>query len=228
MKRMLLSSVMAGVLVLLCVSLTGVANAGSLDDARVALRVGPVVPTAKACLLDNTGVATDCVDWEPNDPVNTFGSTAHYYLVVGQAATGVGGLSIGLDYTNLFLGFTSCADGLEFTNNGWPASGGGNRITWTTCPAPAGLQAQVASGIQVVFGAFYVYKYGADTSFNIVQNPLSGDAELAVGDCGAVVSFLSPLAAASIGVGGTAGYNPCGEIPTEPTTWGNLKSRFGE
>jgi hypothetical protein len=232
MKRMLLTTAAAGVLVLLCVSLSGVAYAGSLSNARVALRVGPYVPASKACLETNTGVATDCVDWDNqvNDPTNTNGSTANYYLIVGQAATGVGGLSLGLDYTNLFVTFTSCTDGLEFTNNGWPASGGGNRITWTSCPAPAGLQATTPSGIQVVFGAFYVYKYGVDTQFKIAKNQLSPgteDDELVVGDCGAAESPLSILAGAIVGVGSAEGYNPCGKIPTENTTWGELKGRFG-
>jgi hypothetical protein len=222
---------MAGVLVLLCVSLTGVANAGSLSDARIALRVGPSIPSTKACLPANTGVATDCVDWEPQDVAT---GISYYYLTVGQAATGVGGISFGVEYTGLlFVNFINCTDGIPFTNNGFPASGGGNRLTWTTCPqagsddpAISNMQATVPSGIQVCFGAFYIYKYGQNMTFDISPNHLDSGDELAVGDCGAAVSFLSPLAGAKVGIGTAQGYNPCGAIATEPTTWGKLKSRF--
>jgi hypothetical protein len=226
---MLLTTAVAGVLVLLCVSLSGVAYAGSLDNARVALRAVPTsVPPAKYCLPANTGVDIDCADFVTNDPSNSGIST--YYLIVGQAATGVGGLSLGLEYTDLFVVFTSCTDGLEFTNNNWPASGGGNRITWTSCPAPTGLQATTANGIQVVFGGFYIYKYGVNTTFSIAKNQLSPgteDDELVVGDCGAAESPLSILAAAKVDIGSGPGYNPCGIIPTEAVTWGDLKGRFG-
>jgi len=227
---------MATMLVLLGVSLTGVANAGSLDDARIALRVGPSIPSTKACKPANTQVDTDCVGWSAQDEAGV-GAISYYYLTVGQAATGVGGISFSVEYppADLLVSFINCTDGIPFTNGGFPASGGGNRLTWTTCPQASSpdltisdMQATVPSGIQVCFGAFYIYHYAANSEFQIAPNHLSSGDELAVGDCGAAVSFLSPLAAAKIGIGTTDGYNPCGQIAAEPTTWGDLKGRFGE
>jgi len=233
---MLLTTAGAVLIGLLCVSLTGVASAGTLANARVMLHIGPspAVPSAKACLPAQTGVQTDCLDWVTNDTNFPAGSTKRYSLVVTQAVDGVGGLSCGIEYSgNLFCGFDLCTDGLEFSNNSWPNSGGGNRITWTTCGATVALPdryAVTASGLQVVFGSFYVYSYGGDGFFQVTKNPLSpgpDDDELAVGSCAAQTDFLSSLAGGRIDIGAAGpGYNPCGVVPTEPATWGDLKNRF--
>lgn len=219
-------------------------HAGLLDNATVALRVGPAVPSAKACLPENTGVGDDCHDFPTRDP-DVGPGIARYYLIVTEALEGVGGLSLGIRYGDcLAVTFDLCTDGLEFTNNGWPESGGGNRITWTTCPAPDGLQAVTNDGIHVCFGSFYVYKYGESTLFEITKNPLSPgpeDDELVVGNCSAVESPLSILAGGMIGIG-TDGRNPCccfdppfaplspvydcTPVPAAPVTWGRLKTRY--
>jgi len=179
--------------------------------------------------------------------------TRRYALVVTQAVDGVGGLSCGIEYSsNLFVGFDLCTDGLEFSNNGWPGSCGGNRITWTTCgrtldPAYADRYSQTAGGLQVVFGSFYVYTYGGDGFFQVIKNPLSPgteDDELAVGSCTAETSFLSYLAGGRIDIGNAGpGYNPCfldpllyssspavssscNPAPVTPSTWGGVKARY--
>lgn len=201
----------------------------SLDRVGVCLRVGPYVPASKACLPQNTGIESPAYSYSTEDPNVAAGSTANYYLSVARAREGVGALSFGIEYEDLFVTFTSCTDGLEFPNNGWPASGGGNRITWTTCPAPAGLQAETADGLQVCFGAFYVYKYGTPTMFSIIRNPLEPgpeDDELAVSDCNGEVSYLSILLATQVGVGTTWSYNGCLHGPVAPATWGGVKSRY--
>jgi len=240
--------------VVLLLLTAGPALAGSiLADARVVLHIGPTPapPSAKACLPVNTGVQEDCSSWDVYDTDFTVaGMTTRYALVITQAQEGVGGLSCGIEYTgNLFATFDLCTDGLEFSNNGWPGSGGGNRITWTTCggsldPNYADRYALTASGLQVVFGSFYVYTYGGDGVFRIIKNPLSpgtDDDELAVGTCAAQTTFLSILAAGWIGIGECQGYNPCSVFfrsdsalpsgcdpsPVIPTTWGGVKSRYG-
>jgi len=229
------------------------ALAGALATARVGLHIGPTPapPAAKACLPANTGVQDDCRNWSSNDADFTAGMSARYALIVTQAVDGVGGLSCGIQYSgNLYVGFDLCTDGLEFSNNGWPDSGGGNRITWTTCgasldPNYADRYALTASGLQVVFGSFYVYTYGGDGYFQIVKNPLSpgtDDDELAVGSCAAQTDFLPLAAAGRIGIGNCQGYNSCivfapqsnlasqGDcfpVAVTPSTWGGVKSRYG-
>jgi len=216
----------------------GIALAGTLDNARVMLYVGPspAAPSSKACQPANTGVDVDCKTWDMVDADFTEPAmTTRYALVVTLAQDGVGGLSVGIEYSsNLFCGFDLCTDGLEFSNANWPKSGGGNRITWTTCgaelaPEYADRYSQTTSGLQVVFGSFYVYTYGGDGFFNIVKNKLSPgdqDDELAVGSCEAVTSFLPLAAGGQVSIGSGSGYNACLETPVEPTTWGGVKSRF--
>jgi len=214
------------------------AHAGTLDNARVMVHVGtsPAAPSSKACQPAYTGVDVDCQTWDMVDANFTgAGMTTRYALVVCRAVDGVGGLSLGIEYSpNLFCGFDLCTDGLEFSNYEWPKSGGGNRITWTTCgaelaPSYADRYSETASGLQVVFGSFYVYTYGGDGFFNVVKNKLSPgeqDDELAVGSCGAVTSFLPLSAGGQISIGSGSGFNACLDTPVVPTTWGGVKSRF--
>jgi hypothetical protein len=214
----------------------------ALSNVKVILRIGPAVPPQESCLPENSGVEVNCQSLFDDAfyDLDAGPGSVRYYLLVAEAPEGVGGLSLGIRYGGgLFVTFTSCTDGLEFTNNGWPSSGGGTRITWTSCPAPAGLQAQTVNGIQVCFGSFYVYKYGVSTVFQITKNPLGPgpeDDELVVGNCSAVEFPLPTFYAGMIGIGDCPGYLPCWHhsappgdctpTPVTPVTWGQVKTRY--
>ena len=128
-----------------------------------------------------------CSEYVTEWPV---GVSADIWLVaVSRSLPGIGALSCGIRYDNGAEGgetmtngigvdlyeWTLCASGLEFPNcitgspaDEWPASGGGNRITWD---ASADCQTTEfgGDGIHAVAGFFYVYAYSPDL-FEIIVN----------------------------------------------------------
>jgi hypothetical protein len=169
-------------------------------------------------------------------------SGADVYLVVARAypGPGIAGVSCGISYNATsgagvdVLGWTLCAD-LEFTNSGlngeWPASGGGNRITWVST---TNCQRTVIDpdGVHAIAGVFYVYAYSEDY-FSLDLNQNLQFPEFAVADCSAQVTYLSvsepqPYGHAGCVGFGTLGWTPCygGFIPTESMTWGKLKTKY--
>jgi hypothetical protein len=172
-------------------------------------------------------------------------SSADVYLVVarGQPGPGIAGISCGIQYdprpqngVDMF-GWTLCAD-MEFTNAGpngvWPASGGGNRITWSM---EDNCQRTVINpdGVHAIAGAFYVYAYSEDY-FSVTPNMNLVIPEFAVADCSAQASYFSLNAdMGTVGFGSitdgsfAGGLNPCVgwfTIPTKSTTWGQLKTKY--
>jgi hypothetical protein len=178
------------------------------------------------------------MQWDLADP------KIDIYLVIagGAAVQGIAGVSCGIEYNpssgqglDMFA-WTLCAD-LEFTNVGpngeWPESGGGNRITWADNCQTTVLG---SDGAHAVAGCFYVYAYGPDT-FKVTANKnLESGPELAVASCAAETDQL-PFgrgAFVTVSAGGTQqGCNPCTEadrdcegVPVQPSTWGDIKSKF--
>lgn len=224
MKRMLLTCTLAAI----CLCLAAAAFAGSLDNARVSLH-------AKAWTAKNV-----CTTWAPvGVPCNQYvtewpiGVSSYTYVIIGKGqpeSGGIAGIELGVLYDQAVgqFGWVLCAD-LEFTNAGqggeWPASTGGNRITWD-----AGTNCQVndwpPDDLHAICGAFYLYAYG-NGIFQITPNNNVAVPGLTVAACDASASALSPLAAGYVGFGTTQGYNPCDVVvATKPTTWGNIKSQY--
>ena len=193
-------------------------------------------------------VATlSCENYVLSWPLNT---AADLYLVVanGYAGPGIAGVSCGISYNHGVVGgqtrndgefvdvlaWTLCASGLQFPNgptgkpqDEWPASGGGNRITWdriTDCQNTS----LGHHGVHAVAGVFYVYAYAED-AFQITQNRnlLSGY-ELVVMDCDALVTHLPTEHAGYIQFGdpGSWEFNPCDFVAVRPTSWGRLKRQY--
>jgi hypothetical protein len=203
------------------------AFAGSQDLAVVALHMDPH-PLKGNLACDWGGMP--CSDFLTEWPV---GVSADIFLVVARGAVdpGVAALSCGIEYgANLGMyGFTFCASGLQFPNDGgngdWPASLGGNRMTWN---AVTDCQRTVygGDGVHALAGSFYVYAYGPDL-FQITENRnLQSGPEFQVGDCSNSISNLPLTAAGAAGFGGTLGYNPCGVVPTQSATWGQIKAQY--
>ena len=193
---------------------------------------------------DNGGAGILCNDYTTTGPVLA-GSTV--YVVIGYPDGGLSGASFGVDYSGSagvgidpnFIGWTQCADGLGFPNDGgngeFPKPKGGLRITWTL---PGSCANQMVNGIiHAVVGSFYVYAYSADVlrlteNLNIESGP-----ELGVADCAGVTTLMEEIYPASLIddlVGrvqfgeGNQGYTPCGVVPARQTTWGNIKNKYGE
>ena len=232
MKRALILSTLA-------MMAAGVALAGTQDDAVVALH-DKVHNTKATQICPGLATATDpntlginCFDYSTdNAPLGAPGSDV--YLVVANADPGAGiaGLSCGVSFPVAIgmFGFTLCAD-LQFPNGGWPADGGGNRITWaagTNCQNGAQGGVNFGAGdfnVHAIAGSFYVYAYGNGV-LTIGTNENLVIPEFRVADCDASESDVQ-LGGGAVGYGTETGYNPCQNItPVEETTWGAIKGNL--
>jgi hypothetical protein len=199
-------------------------------DASISLYLVPKTSPLRCSSID----PPDC----ENDVLLGEGELyAPYYAILavfnGDGEEGIAGLSCGIEYNSTpnqgveMWGWTPCTDGLEFSNGNWPASGGGNRITWTTCQSeePGGP----GTGVAVVFGFFYITAYSEDT-FRIIENRnLGSGPELQVAGCDAASEPLDMNQAGWVGFsddGSVKGNVLCGK-PKEDATWGDVKARYG-
>jgi hypothetical protein len=204
--------------------------------------VWPPIPGAP-CAVGRPTIP--CRDYQVTWPIL---SSTDVYLVVARAypEPGIAGISCGIRYNPApqrgvdMFGWTLCAD-LEFTNAGsngeWPASGGGNRITWSLVDA---CQRTVINpdGVHAIAGAFYLYAYSSDT-FEVTPNwNLAGGWELAVVDCRLNTTYLDYCEYCTTGRIGFGPpddysnydpYNPCAgttPIAVQRTTWGGIKAKY--
>ena len=187
-------------------------SAADLALAKVALHLKP--HATNACLAPPT---IPCSSYTTAGRV---GVSYDAYLVVADVSPfeGIKGVSCGIQYDPALASgvdlysWTLCADGLEWPNEGpngiWPASGGGNRITWTTCQT----RNYSPNGAHAVAGVFYIYAYAADQLQITENNNLDSGPELKVANCAAIEAFLPPAYGARADfspTGASAGYNPC-------------------
>jgi len=209
------------------------------------VNLGPKVALHVSAMT--TKDATICNTWNPNDlniPCSAYnirgdlGQDLLVYLVIARADTpsfagGVAGITAGIEYDGRkshgvdVLRWTVCADGLDIPNSGpggeWPASGGGCVITWLNCQ-----ESRIGhDGIHAVVGAFTVYAYSLDKLRITPNRNLQVGPQLLLANCFAQQFEVedTTLAVGSAGFG-TTGFNPCGDVPVVPTTWGKLKTKY--
>jgi hypothetical protein len=218
--------------------------AGAIGDGNPVFALHVKARAAKPttiCTTENPQT-TDCTTYSTSGELNT--AYDLYLVVAGIDSTNIGdvaGASCGIQYDNAdgsgvdVFQWTFCADGLEFKNGpdggaDWPASGGGNRMTWTTCQNMIS-PGYTGSSIQVTFGAFYVFAYSPDRFTITPNNNLGSGPELTMGACDASQVFLENQWSAYADFGGGAGCNTClqpcpKDVPVQPTTWGSVKSLY--
>jgi len=142
-----------------------------------------------------------------------------YLVVAGVDDSNLGGIrgaSCGIEYDPTpdsgirVLDWYFCTDGLQFPNVGphgeWPASGSGNRMTWTTCQ-----REYTGESVHAVLGALYVYAYSADELRVVPNRNLGSGPELRLADCGGseVLVDTTGVSTAVAAFGGGTPYNPC-------------------
>lgn len=237
MKRV----VMAVLGVCLATSAFGAGVARAFDNVGAAIsfhlvRVTPgspgscVVPGLRASLMQTQGSQLSTPD----------GPFYYAYLLVCSASdsTKVGGFECGIQYPGSYspggnpagpitiFSWTRCAT-MEFPSDGWPASGGGNVLTWSSASCP-GTRSEpgVRYSVIAIGGYFYLGAYSPARMY-ITPRPLTGHAGIA--DCQARVDFIEgriPSYLGSVGFG-TFGFNTCGPIdPVQPTTWSAIKGAY--
>lgn len=225
---LVLSALLLGGAPLLVGALAGPAAAGPNADARLLIHL--LAPTRKnACARPEA--TPDCAG------IVTAGGLAPqmyyaYLLVVGaDAQAGVAGVQCGIRYNPAekagvdVLSWKNCGT-LEFPSDDWPASGGGNLVTWdATVRCQKNAAHGPAVGVEAVVGYFYCAAYGPDT-LRVTPRPVDGFAKVA--DCKSVEDLIdardTPAAPARVGyavfsAGGKApGYSPCGAPAKAPTS----------
>ena len=199
-----------------------------LDEAVVALHPAPHLVKGDPCAIPP---AMGCSEYRTDWPL---GVSADLWLVVARVdGPGVGAMSCGILYENGAVGgstmanasgvdlysWTLCTSGLQFPNSptglaedAWPASGGGNRITWDSS-VDCQLETIGLDGIHAMAGCFYVYAYSDDV-FQVTPNMnLSQEPEFQLLDCfGSGRDLPYPERAGSCAFGSGSGYNPCADI----------------
>jgi len=222
-----------------CLLFVGVANAGTMENAKIALHLQPH-NTGKldTCTLMSSPTCHSDSETSNLNLQGAVGVSYDAYIAVldANSTSGVGGATFGLAYPaslGLF-GNGLCAD-LEFPGQGWPATGGGNVITFdviTNCQnatngAVDPTDVEGDNGMAVLYW-LYVYAYGDATLAITQRNVAIPDFKIA--DCTAAEdSPLFPLYAGQLGFGTGIGYSPCVPPPVTPveeTTWGAIKSQF--
>ena len=136
--------------------------------------------------------------------------------------TGVEGISawqFGIDYAGVdIVTWTYCTGGLQAPEDGWPASGTGNAVTWGgACYIPGGTNAKVG---------FFTLTDGSSGSMQIGPDPRNNEAWWTDCETESYVVCNENLGGADL-ANGTAPIceNNCA-TPVEETTWGTIKSMF--
>jgi hypothetical protein len=141
--------------------------------------------------------------------------------VLALDTNGIAGTRYGIcgDDGFYFYGWTKCSD-FEIPTPGWPGIDEGNAQTWSL-EKPAG---------HTVIGILDVYVYPGSYVLSTCDDPRKGFAEWCDGAspepwCCQVPYATYPAAFGYVGFG-VAGYNPCGIIGTEKSSWGAVKSLY--
>ena len=200
------------------------------------LHISPVKDLAIAC--SDGPHSTDEIVTEATAKSD---GTAQYFVYVLASPRsdqeGLRGVQFGIEHTGSTSAPTdlritdwhTCSDA-EWPDDTWPNSGGGNTLTWVSCKFDRILPA----------GVFLVTAY-APSSMAIAGFPPTGLVKTA--DCNAAEETTSETVGFDrvgwVSMGGAArgldtnGCNPAIEscvaqqVPVHPTTWGKVKSLYG-
>lgn len=140
------------------------------------------------------------------------------YIIAADVA-GIAGLRYGItaDGPLFFYGWTNCAD-FEIPTPGWPGADEANAHAWSIeQPGPF-----------VTVGILDMYVYPTTVSLSTTIDDRVGKAEW----CDAnqpspiCVDITDTAHFATVGFNGNPGTDPCGEIPTKATSWGQVKALY--
>jgi hypothetical protein len=226
MKRFIASLVILGMAGLM----VGVAAAGTLDNAKAGLTLKPY-NSFLACGAAKipTGLACDAPNSSSNLIVQGVAFVPYSMYLVAldiDASVGLGGMALGISYpADWVVEWAKCCD-QEFEGQGWPASGGGNTLTYAAATCPVGPDPSDPQGEATrVLGWFTLYAL-SDGVFEITKRNIAIP-DFTAADCAASSSDPEfPTYAGKVGIGSGVGYQPCVPpevVPTQTTTWGAIK-----
>jgi len=131
----------------------------------------------------------------------------------GGYGNGIGGAQFGLDHDLAAQGWTLCTGGSEIPEDGWPASGTGNAVTW-------GGGCYMSSGEGAKVG-YVAVSDGEAGSAAVIGDPRIGDVAV-YADCDTETFSICPEGLGSLGNVLCA----CEPVPTRESSWGSIKSLF--
>lgn len=200
-------------------------QAGTQNDAVVALHVSTLVFKGDPCFFNPPGPCTDFVVDE--NPVDR-DVWIYLHVAMADSAAGVAGVSCGIASGGDLLigGWRLCGPDTDNPTGGWLDTGeGGNQITWDP---DINCQREIREdkGVHALAGTFSIYAY-ADAWVEITANTTTGGPpEYTVTDCMGEVSDIS-LPGPKAGFDTEKGFNPClDSTPTKARTWGRLKNLY--
>ncbi len=244
MKRVLVTMLLAGIAT---VGISTGAHAAGNVNAKIMLHA--LATTAKApCVRAQNIPTAGCPGYQAGvDNIALYPTLRYVYLLAvngGWSTTpsstdGIAGVQCGISYNPAatagvdVYAWVACGD-LQFASTGWPASGGGNLVTWNTGGTQCSTVPRLGNalvGAVAVAGYFYVGAYSPDL-MRVVVRPVDGAAKVA--DCTAVEDVVTGGIDAETFMGavgfGRPGINPCGRervVGVEASTWSNVKNLIG-
>jgi hypothetical protein len=217
----------------------GVARAFDNSNAPLSLHLVRVTPGGpNSCVVP--GLRASQMQTQTNQFSTPDGPFYYVYLLACSASdsTKVGGFECGIQYPGSYnpggnpagpitiFSWTRCAT-MEFPSGGWPASGGGNVMTWSAANCP-GTRSEpgIRYSVIAIGGYFYLGAYSAARMY-VTARPVTGRAGIA--DCQSRVDFVEGRIPPHLGSAGFGmnGLNVCGIIePVQPTTWSAIKGAY--
>ena len=210
MKRLLLC------LLALMLPLTAFAVTDELANINVVVTPASYGGCADGAVFE-AGTCADLV----SSPVGGF---AFVWIVLsneGGFPNGVGGARFGVEYdlVGAVIPWALCTGGSEISEDGWPASGTGNAVTWSGgCYDPPS---------QVAVIGYLTADDGASGFCNVIGDPRVGFAQYS--DCLPTEFELCPenLGGCDLAVGCTPVCGDhCEVTPVEEMSWGKIKSLY--
>jgi len=208
----------AALLVILMMAVPVAAFAGPNAGAALLASAGSDTKTTPATCAALGGRL--CADLTPNNNTQLGPLLSWVAVYVGRIPplTAISGVDFGIQYNANAIyqaAWTGCGS-LEVQGTGWPASGSGNTVVWTSPQA----------GETILVGYFTAKKYlgYGSTDFALIAHPLYGTARVTDGS-----NFDDLRYPAVANLEGNGGFNPpClfEEVNVKPTTWGNIKNLY--
>lgn len=165
------------------------------------------------------------------NPTSGLGADVTVFWVIAafqeDSCPNVAGVTFGLNWSPLdglsVVASGSCGD-FEIASNGWPTEPlSGTAVTWNVNQSTGRAQGKQAIPVYWFAGAAY---YGP-TTVSIVANPSQG-LNFADGSVPAILDAIPTGNLGTLGLNGATGTNPFGPVPTVESSWGQIKSIFGQ
>jgi hypothetical protein len=195
---------------------------------------------------------TPCSEFVTNAEIGT--DVDVYLVIVTDDSSGISAARFGVAYDCEpgvgvdVLGWTECISGYSFpsTSPPWPEPGSGTTVVWDSDDCQNTFVGD--DGIHALVGVFRLFAYDGSSAFLITPYYASEANPLAISDCQGQVTNVHPdFYGCYVGIllfgSSQPGWNPCVNnlhcegwgrpepcdgTPVLPSTWGRIKTLYGQ